>query len=81
MISPAQRAAASTLRSVLAARREVQDLIDVGAYVPGTNPLVDAALANAEPIRAFLTQRMDDVTPAEVAWHRLAALVAPMGGL
>ena len=36
---------------------------------------------NAEPIRAFLTQRMDDVTPAEVAWHRLAALVAPMGGL
>ncbi|HEY8320041.1 MAG TPA: FliI/YscN family ATPase [Amnibacterium sp.] len=79
--TPEQRAAASTLRSVLAARREVQDLIDVGAYVPGANPRVDAALANAEPIRAFLTQRMDDVTPAEVAWHRLAALVAPMGGL
>jgi flagellum-specific ATP synthase len=76
-----QRAAASTLRSVLAARREVQDLIDVGAYVQGANPRVDAALTHAEAIRAFLTQRMDDVTPAEVAWHRLEALVAPMGGV
>jgi flagellum-specific ATP synthase len=79
--TPQQRAAAGTLRSVLAARREVQDLIDVGAYVSGANPRVDAARTHADAIRAFLTQRMDDVTPAEVAWHRLEALVAPMGGL
>ncbi|MGN6742207.1 MAG: EscN/YscN/HrcN family type III secretion system ATPase, partial [Amnibacterium sp.] len=76
-----QRAAATTLRSVLAARREVQDLIDVGAYVAGTNRRVDAAIANADAIRAFLTQRMDDVTPAAEAWQRLLALVAPMGGV
>ena len=35
-----------TLRRVLAARKAAQDLIDVGAYQAGTNPLVDAALAH-----------------------------------
>jgi flagellum-specific ATP synthase len=66
---------------VLAARREVQDLIDVGAYAPGANPRVDAAIAHADAIRAFLTQRMDDVTPAAVAWQRLGALAGAMGGV
>jgi flagellum-specific ATP synthase len=76
--SPEQRAAATALRQVLAARREVQDLIDVGAYAAGANPLVDAALANAAGIAAFLQQRMDDVTPADEAWRRLEDLVHRM---
>ena len=74
-----QQAAARTLRSALAARRSVQDLIDVGAYSHGANHEVDAALAHAAEIDAFLTQDMDDVTPADEAWGRLARLVASMG--
>ncbi len=42
-----QRAAATALRSILAARRQAQDLIDVGAYVAGSNPKVDAAVEAA----------------------------------
>jgi flagellum-specific ATP synthase len=76
--SAEQQAAAGALRRVLAARREVQDLIDVGAYSAGANPLVDAALGNAAGIAAFLQQRMDDVTPADEAWHRLGELVHRM---
>ncbi len=77
--TPDQRQVAGALRQVLAARREVQDLIDVGAYAPGANPRVDAAIANAGAIAGFLQQRMDDVTPAGEAWQRLTALVGAMG--
>jgi flagellum-specific ATP synthase len=74
-----QREAARILRSLLAARREVQDLIDVGAYQRGANPLVDAAVDHAPAITAFLQQRMDDVTPADEAWQRLGAVLAGIG--
>ncbi|MDH2443857.1 FliI/YscN family ATPase [Amnibacterium sp. CER49] len=76
-----QRAAATALRRVLAARRDVQDLLDVGAYAHGANPRVDAAVAHGDAITAFLTQPMDDVTPAPRAWASLGALVARMGAV
>lgn len=75
-----QRADATRLRQVLAARRRAQDLIDVGAYVPGSNPLVDAATANADAIDAFLRQGMDEVAAPERSWAHLAALVTATGG-
>ena len=74
-----QQAVARALRSAMAARRGVQDLIDVGAYAAGSNPRVDAAVAYAGQIEAFLRQEMDDVTPADEAWQRLADLVQAMG--
>ncbi|MHA3946306.1 FliI/YscN family ATPase [Cellulomonas bogoriensis] len=77
--TPAQRADATRLRQVMAARRRAQDLLDVGAYVPGSNPLVDAAVANAAGIDAFLQQPLDEVAEAEDSWEHLAALVGQMG--
>ncbi len=70
-----QAALAQRLRSVLAARAEVADLVDVGAYVAGSNPLVDTALAHAGAIDAFLRQAMDERAPADRSWARLAELV------
>jgi len=78
--SPAQRAAATRLRQVMAARRRAQDLLDVGAYAVGSNPLVDAAVAHADAIDAFLRQSMDEVAEAGASWDHLARLVAAMGG-
>ena len=74
-----QRGVARAMRSAMAARKNVQDLLDVGAYAAGSNPKVDAAVQFAGEIEAFLTQDMDDVTPADEAWERLARLVAAMG--
>ncbi|MDR6690515.1 flagellum-specific ATP synthase [Microbacterium sp. 1154] len=79
--TPEQRETAVILRRVLAARRQADDLIDIGAYTAGANPLVDAALAHRGAIDAFLTQRMDDLTPADDSWRRLAALTTTFGGL
>lgn len=71
-----QRRLATALRGVLAARRSVSDLLDIGAYQAGANPRVDAAVANEDAIAAFLTQALDDVCPAPEAWARLGRLVA-----
>ena len=79
--SPDQRQAASRLRSVMAARRQAQDLIDVGAYVAGSNPLVDAAVTHGKAIDAFLTQGMDESADAAQSWAHLGALVDALGEL
>ena len=79
--SPQQNEVAGQLRKVLAARRNAQDLLDVGAYRTGTNLLVDAAVAHEGAINAFLQQRMDDQTPAALAWDQLTALTRQFGGL
>ncbi len=74
-----QRADATELRRVMAARRSVQDLVDVGAYVAGSNPLVDAALASSREIDAFLQQGVDEAAPAADSWARLHELVGRFG--
>jgi flagellum-specific ATP synthase len=78
--TPERTAIASSLRRVLAARNAAQDLLDVGAYQPGTNPLVDAAVTHQGAINDFLQQRMDDQTPADQAWERLRTLTRLLGG-
>ena len=77
--TPEQRAASVALRQLMAAARDVKDLVEIGAYVPGTNPLADRALALTDPIRAFLTQRIDEPAPAAASWAALAALVGGQG--
>ncbi|UAJ79448.1 FliI/YscN family ATPase [Leifsonia sp. ZF2019] len=79
--TPEQRAAATALRAVLAAKVAAQDLLDVGAYKPGTNPRVDAAVANEDAINAFLRQSIGEPAPSAESWARLGALVATMGGV
>lgn len=74
-----QQALALQLRQVLAARRRAQDLLDVGAYASGSNPLVDAAVANSSAIDDFLRQPVSQVVPAEESWQRLGTLISQMG--
>jgi len=79
--SGVQREASVALRSVLAARLAAADLIDIGAYRQGANPLVDAALAHEGAIDRFLTQGIDDLADVDDSWQRLAALTTEFGGL
>ena len=75
MTTPEQRAAATVMRQLLAAYREAKDLIEIGAYVEGTNPLVDHAVSLREAMDGFLRQDMHEVTPAPDAWAWLLRLV------
>lgn len=71
-----QQATAGELRRLLAAHAEARDLIEIGAYVAGTNPTVDRAVALRERIDAFLRQRVDDPTEAPAAFGLLEQLVS-----
>jgi flagellum-specific ATP synthase len=73
--TPPQRASAMALRRLLAAYRDVRELIEIGAYSPGTNPTADAARALLPAIDAFLRQDMADQTPAPIAWAALDRLL------
>ena len=60
--TPAHRAKAGKLREWLATLRDSEDLVSVGAYVAGSNPRIDEALAKRESVDAFLRQPSDQVT-------------------
>jgi flagellum-specific ATP synthase len=73
----AQREDATGLRRMLAAHREVRELVEIGAYVSGADHDADRALALMPEIERFLRQRMDESTPLADTWGRLHELVAP----
>jgi flagellum-specific ATP synthase len=70
-----QRTAGTELRRLLAAKRDAKDLVEIGAYAAGSNPLVDRALALAPATDAFLQQDLDDIVPTAESWDALARLV------
>lgn len=72
--TPDHRRSAGALRRAIAAATEVRDLVEVGAYVPGTNPVADLGLAAAADIDAFLQQEMFDPAPFDDTTWRLAQL-------
>jgi flagellum-specific ATP synthase len=74
--TPEQRGDAVALRRMLAAHRDVKELVEIGAYVAGTDPEADAAIARMPRIDAFLRQSMDDQTPVADTWSALHELVA-----
>ncbi len=51
------------LRSLLATYTESEDLINVGAYVKGTNPDIDEAIGKIKDIRGFLSQGIEEKAP------------------
>jgi flagellum-specific ATP synthase len=74
--APGQLAAAGVVRELLAAWRDARDLIAIDAYVAGTNPVVDRAVALKPAIDAFCRQPVAEVTDLDSARDALAALVS-----
>jgi flagellum-specific ATP synthase len=75
--TPEQRALSRELRELLAAYRDAKDLVEIGAYARGSNPVVDRALDLKPLIDAFLRQDVTEVCTADDAWAQLRALLAP----
>jgi flagellar biosynthesis/type III secretory pathway ATPase len=79
-MSPNQARAASIAREILATHRAALDLIQVGAYVPGSDPKVDAACRVLPELEAFLRQGVVERTTMEDAVVRVQRLQALAGG-
>ena len=76
VIDDTHRLARDEIRRMLAARARNEELISVGAYVPGTDPDCDRALARRESIDAFLRQPPTEGAAYPETCRRLAGLVA-----
>lgn len=72
--SPPQLAAAARLRALLAAYRDHEDLLALGAYRSGTNATVDAAVRFRERINGFLRQDVHRPCTLEAAQGELLEL-------
>lgn len=68
------RRAAMALRQLLAAHRQAEDLISIGAYQNGANALVDAALRLQEPIQRYLQQDREETATLTEAIQTLIGL-------
>ncbi|NLL69654.1 MAG: flagellar protein export ATPase FliI [Epulopiscium sp.] len=51
---------AFTMKKILATYTEAEDLINIGAYVAGSNPSIDEAITKMPAINQFLTQQTTD---------------------
>jgi len=72
--NPSLLAAAGEVRRLLAAWRDARDLIEIDAYVPGTNPVVDRAIALKPAIDAYTRQSMSELSPLDKTQAGLLAL-------
>jgi flagellum-specific ATP synthase len=73
---PAFLPALSKARQVMATYADMEELIRLGAYRPGTSADVDEALRLHKPLEDFLRQGKEEATSLAEGYHRLAQIVA-----
>jgi flagellum-specific ATP synthase len=74
--TPDHRAAAERVRAWLAAHRDAEDLLQVGAYTRGADPVLDEAIDRRPAIMRFLRQPLERVVTLGESLADLAALVS-----
>lgn len=72
--APEQIEHARTLRELIAARNDVEDLVSIGAYKSGTNKLADRAIESWDAVCGFLRQDKAEGSDREATLTRLAEL-------
>ena len=76
--SPAQKAAAQKFRGALSAYRDAEDLIQLGAYVAGSNPQLDTSIRLRAELLDFLRQDHMANSPLPETLNRLVELAGKM---
>lgn len=79
LATPEHQACAARLRTLMAAHRSARDLLEIGAYVAGSNADVDTAVAAMPAIQAFLRQGTHEVSRWQETLRALEA-GCPLGG-
>ena len=76
LLSPEQITLTATAREHLAVFRRNQDLINIGAYPAGSNPVIDHAIALHEPLNRFLHQDVTAGFGSAQSWSLLSQTLA-----
>jgi flagellum-specific ATP synthase len=70
-----QTAVATEVRKWMAIYDEHRELIQIGAYRPGSNPQIDRAIAIKPTIDGFLKQSRNDIVEWSDAWEKIGHLI------
>jgi flagellum-specific ATP synthase len=74
LMGPRTAEAAGKIRRLVSAYREKEDLIDVGAYLRGTDPDVDEAIDKQADLNEFLKQGITEHEEPSSIYNRAALL-------
>jgi flagellum-specific ATP synthase len=74
IIDSEHRRYANKLKQTLAIYRKAEDLINIGAYVAGSNPKIDYAIEMIEKINCYLRQEVDETTDFNASISQLSRL-------
>lgn len=74
VVSKEHLVAAQKLREIYATYIDAEDLINIGAFSPGSNRRIDGAISLIDRINEFLIQGMRQRTPFEETIRRLTAI-------
>ncbi|MBO6537106.1 MAG: FliI/YscN family ATPase [Balneolaceae bacterium] len=75
IVTKEQRVTSMKARELLATYREAEDLINIGAYVKGSNPKIDNAIKKHPDLESFLIQDMDQSDFDTNLWNSLSKIV------
>jgi flagellum-specific ATP synthase len=78
--SPEHQMLARAIKQMYASFSQSKDLIAIGAYVRGSDPMLDSAMQLMPKINKFLQQGMTDVVPYDESLTALAQLIPPSRG-
>lgn len=74
-----ERDLAARARRLMRTHEEMRELIQLGAYVPGSDPLTDEAIARMPALERLLSQAPGDRRRADEAWDMLAEALGDTG--
>jgi FliI/YscN family ATPase len=76
--TPAQKEGSRKVREAMASYRRSEDLINLGAYASGSNPVLDAAIRTRGQLESFLKQDADVKISREETLHSLERLAGAL---
>jgi len=76
IVDQKQYANAGRMRDLLASYNEAEDLINIGAYVKGSNQKIDESIAKIDKLNNFLKQGIDDSIQFEESTKLLEAIIS-----
>lgn len=79
VVDKEHRELANQVIEVLATYQEAEDLINIGAYVKGSNPRIDRAVRLIDEIRALLQQEIHEKVEYEAAIRRMQEILGRNG--
>jgi flagellum-specific ATP synthase len=74
IVDAEQKNKANDVMNIIATHKKAEDIINIGAYVTGSNPGIDYAIKMVDKVNAFLRQNIDEQIDFELAKKQLLEL-------